>query len=262
MSASTEANMDHDPKRKSKMKNRAEKSKTEAEDAKASQQEVATIQLIRLEELEKLREDLISIVEHFIEDNFQALDRFIEDFMEDSVQAVNRLIEDCIGNDGDATEKDGDARESDRDATESDGDATESEFSESEPEMLPEQTFPEKEPVASSADIEQTARPERTQAVHPERKVVTLSEGNQTVAPEGKPSASEEPEQDSDPEIGPQTPQDRKGSVSHDSQDLRKDKGTQTESAEDAPARGLLRIPLRRTLRALGRRLQEAPGEE
>lgn len=109
--------------------------------------------------------------------------------------------------------------------------------------MLPDQTFPEEEPVASS--------------VYPAREVVTLSEGKQTVAPEGKPSASEEREQESDPEM----PQDRKRTVSHDRQGLRREQGTQTESAEDAPARGLLRIPLRRTLRALGRRLQQA-GEE
>lgn len=214
MSASTEANMEHGPKQKSKMKNRAEKSKTEAEDAKASQQEVATIQLIdRSEELKKLKEDLISIIEHFMEDGFQALDRLIEDFEE------------------------------------SDGDTTESEFSESEPEMLPKQTFPEKEPVPSTSDIKQTTRPEKTQAVYPKRKVVTFSEGNQTVAPEEKPSAS-------DPDLRPQTIQDRKRTVSRDSQDLRREQGTQTDG------RGLLRIPLRETLRALGRRLQEAPGEE
>lgn len=172
--------------------------------------EVATIWRInRLEAFKKLHEDVMSIIEHFMEDGFQVLDRFKEEFLE-----------------------------SDGDTAESDGDARESEFGESEPEMLPHQTFPEEEPVASSADIEQA-----------------------TVAPEGKPSASEEREQESDPEIRPQMPRDRKRTVSHDRQGLRREQGTQTESAEDAPARGLLRRPLRRTLRALERRLQEA-GEE
>lgn len=203
--------MDHDLKHESEEKNRAE-------DAKASH-EVATIRRIyRLEALEKLREDVTSIIEHFMEDGFPVLDRFMEEFLE-----------------------------SDGDTTESDGDTRESEFSESEPEMLPDQTFPEEQPVTSS--------------VYPAREVVTLSEGKQTVAPEGKPSASEEREQESDPEIRPQMPQDRKRTVSHDRQGLRREQGTQTESAEDAPVRGLLRIPLRRTLRALGRRLQQA-GEE
>lgn len=231
-SASTEANMDHGPKHKSKKINRAE-------DAKASHEAATIWRINRLEVFKKLREDVLSIIEQFMEDGFQVLDRLKEEFLE---------------SDGDTAESDGDTAESDGDTAESDGDARESEFSESEPEMLPGQTFPEEEPVASSADIEQAARPEKTQAA------VTLSGGNQTVAPEGKSSTSER-EQESDPEIRPRMPRDRKRTVRHDRQDLQREQGTQTESAEDAPARGLLRTPLRRTLRALGRRLQEA-GEE
>ncbi|XP_076740493.1 uncharacterized protein LOC143418683 isoform X2 [Maylandia zebra] len=133
----SEANMDHDLKHESEEKNGAE-------DAKASH-EVATIHgIYRPEALEKLREDVTSIIEHFMEDGFPVLDRFMEEFLE-----------------------------SDGDTTESDGDTRESEFSESEPEMLPDQTFPEEQPVTSS--------------VYPAREVVTLSEGKQTVAPEGKP---------------------------------------------------------------------------
>lgn len=194
--------------------------KHESEDAKASH-EAAIIW-----EIKKRHEDALRKIEQFIEDGFQLLDRLKEEFLE-----------------------------SDGDVTEGDGDAAKSEFSESEPEMLPGQTFPEEEPVASSADIEQATRPEKTQAA------VTLSGGNQTAAPEGKPSASEERERESDPEIRPQRLRDRKRTVTHDRQDLQREQGTQTESAEDATARGLLRTPLRRALRALRRRLQEA-GEE
>lgn len=93
---------------------------SKGKDATGSQQQETTPIIDRSEELKALREDLIDLLNHFMEDDFQTLDHLIEDFVD-----------------------------SEEDTTESDD----------EPETLAGQTLLEKKPAASSEWKKHKVRP-------------------------------------------------------------------------------------------------------